>query len=333
MARFELNTDPMANDPSRWGHSLGNLAEIWLELLELAGVRSVVEVGAYAGDTTRILLDWAEHSGARVLAIDPDPQPSLEQLAQASPALTLIRATSLEALATLDPCDAVILDGDHNYYTVSEELRLIEQGAGAATLPLTICHDACWPHGRRDAYYSIEQVPEEYRQPTVEAGHLFPDDPGIHDSGLVFFHHRLATREGGPRNGVRTALEDFVGQRDELELAIVPAFFGLAVVWPRAAPWAADVAAALAPLRDNPVIARLERNRILNLARWEAEHARAEGQQHEHDWLQQHWQASSELLGHLLASRAFAVASWLSRLRRGGDGPISKNEIRRVLGR
>lgn len=330
MTRFELKSDPMANDPGRWGHSFGNLAEIWLELLDRARARSVVEVGAYAGDTTRILLDWAEQSGARVAAIDPEPQPSLEQLAHANPALQLIRATSHEALATLDPCDAVILDGDHNYYTVSEELRLIAERA-AGQLPLVICHDACWPHGRRDAYYSIEQIPEEYRQPTVELGHLFPDNPGIHDSGLVFYHHRLAVREGGPRNGVLTAIEDFVRPRDELELAIVPAFFGLAAIWPRSAPWAEEVAAALAPFQDNPVIARLERNRVLNLARWEADHARAEGEQHDREWLHQHWNESSELLGHLLASRAFTVAAWLSRLRRGGDAAVSKEQIRRVL--
>jgi len=331
VARFELKSDPMANDPGRWGHSLGNLAELWLDLLDRAGARSVVEVGAYAGDTTRVLLDWAEQSGARVVAIDPDPQPSLEQLAQSNASLRLIRATSLEALATLERCDAVILDGDHNYYTVSEELRLIAAGIGDAPLPLIICHDAGWPHGRRDAYYSIEQIPPEYRQPTVELGHLFPGDPGIRERGMAFYHHRVAIREGGPRNGVLTAIEDFVRSHDELELAIVPAFFGLAVIWPRTAPWAGEVSTTVAPLRDNPVIARLERNRVLNLARWEAEQVGRDGEQHDPEWLHRHWNASSELLRHLLASRAFTVATWLSRLRRGGAGAVSKEQIRRVL--
>jgi hypothetical protein len=313
----------MANDPGRWGHSLGNLAELWLGVLDAAGARSVVEVGAYAGDTTRILLDWAQHSGARIIAIDPDPQPSLEELAQANPALELIRARSLEALATLGRTDAVILDGDHNYYTVSEELRLI--GEGTADLPLVICHDAAWPHGRRDAYYAIEQIPEEYRQPTADGGRLFPGDPGIHDSGLAFYHHRLAVREGGPRNGVLTAIEDFVRSRPELQLASVPAFFGLAVVWPRDAAWAEGVAAAVAPFDDNPVIARLEANRVENLARAEVEGG------YDPASLQKRWNGSSALLEQLLASRAFTIAVWLSRLRRGGRPAFSKEEIRRVI--
>lgn len=326
--RFALKTDPMENDPGRWGHSLANLAELWLGVLDAARARSVVEVGAYAGDTTRILIDWAQRSGARIVAIDPSPQPSLEQLASSNPALELIRATSLEALATLEPTDAVILDGDHNYYTVSEELRLVEERSDE--LPLVICHDACWPHGRRDAYYSIDQIPEPYRQPTVEIGSLFPGDPGIHDGGLVFSHHRLAKHEGGARNGVRTAIEDFVRTREQLDSAIVPAFFGLAVIWSRAAPWAEEVATVLVPFAEDPVIARLEANRVLNLARWEAAHARAEGQ-HDREWLHAHWNASSELLGELLASRAFTVAVWLSRLRRGGTPAFSKKRIRRLI--
>jgi hypothetical protein len=329
--RFALKTDPMENDPGRWGHSLGNLAEIWLAALDAAGARSVVEVGAYAGDTTRILLDWAEAAGARVVAVDPDPQPSLDELARRRPALELIRATSLDALGTLGPCDAVILDGDHNYYTVTHELRLLEERG--EHLPLVICHDVCWPHGRRDAYYAIEQIPEEWRQPSVELGHLFPGDPGIHSAGLLFYHHRLAEREGGPANGVLTAVEDFLRARPGLRLAVVPAFFGLAVMWPAGAAYAADLAAVLEPYRDHPVLARLEANRVLNLARWEADRARAEGEHHDRQWLEEHWRAGSDLLGRLLASRTFTVAVWLSRLYRRGAPAVSKDEIRRVFER
>lgn len=330
VARFRLSSDPMANDPGRWGHSLGNLAEIWLAALDAAGARCVVEVGAYAGDTTRILLDWAEVAGARIVAIDPEPQARLEQLADANPALDLVRATSLEALPTLTAAEAVILDGDHNYYTVSQELRLIDEHSGE--LPLIICHDVCWPHGRRDAYYSVEQIPESCRQPSVDGGRLFPGEPGVRRSGLQFYHHRVAEREGGPGNGVLTAVEDFARAHTHLELAIVPAFFGLAVIWSRTAPWAAGVAAALAPYRDHPVIARLEANRVLNLARWESERARTQGA-HDPEWLNEHWNAGADLLGRLLASRTFTVATWLSRLYRRGTPAISREEIRRVLER
>ena len=54
-----------------------------------------------------------------------------------------------------------MIDGDHNYFTVSEELRLIGERAPGAELPLLLFHDVCWPHGRRDDYFDPEQIPAD----------------------------------------------------------------------------------------------------------------------------------------------------------------------------
>ena len=79
-----------------------------------AGARSVVEVGAYAGDLTALLMDWAASSGARVTAVDPSPQDSLVELAEANEGLELIRETSLDALKHIELPDAVVIDGDQD---------------------------------------------------------------------------------------------------------------------------------------------------------------------------------------------------------------------------
>ena len=139
--------------------SLAQSAEIMLPCLDAAGARSVVEVGAFAGDLTRVLVDWAAGAGARVGAVDPAPQPALVALAREHPELELIRETSLEALPRIPLPDAVVIDGDHNYYTVSEELRLIGERAPGADLPLLLFHDVCWPHARRDDYFDAERSP------------------------------------------------------------------------------------------------------------------------------------------------------------------------------
>jgi hypothetical protein len=291
-------------------------------------------VGAYAGDVTRILLDWAAESGARIVSIDPDPQPSLTKLADEHRGLQLIRAPSHDALPNVQAADAVIIDGDHNYYTVSEELRLIEERArvdgrpqpdhsSAAGLPLVICHDAAWPHGRRDVYYAPDRIPAEHRRPTADGGFLFPGDPGLHSGGLPY--RWPALEEGGERNGVLTAIEDFVGQRDELRLAVVPAFFGLAVIWPRGAAWAEAVASILDGWDGNRLIARLESNRVLHLASRELESARAA-------WCQERSNRKDAFLRKLLESRTFGVAVWLSRLRQGGEPAFTKSEVRELLG-
>jgi hypothetical protein len=328
MAGTSVPFDPFVGDPNRWGVSLANTAELILPCLDAAGARSVVEIGAFAGDLTRVLADWAALTGARVQAIDPAPREGLPALARERAELELIEATSLTALPHIPLPDAVIVDGDHNYYTVSEELRLIGARAPGADLPLLLFHDVCWPHGRRDDYFAPERIPAEFRRVLAgDAGGIVPGDPGLRPDGLPY--PRSAAREGGDRNGVLTAIEDFVAGREQLVLAVVPAFFGLGVVWHEGAPWAADVARILEPLDRNPVLARLEANRVHHLV--EA-HARLVAL-----WGARERQARQEaVLRRLLQSSAFAVAERLSRLRKragvaAGQPAVSKDEIRRAL--
>src|SRR5215207_3656918 len=153
-----VDSDPYENDPARWGHSLSNLAEILIGCLDARGAKSLVEIGAYAGDLTRVLLDWAAAAGATVVAIDPTPHERLIELSKEHSELELIQEPSHEGLMHIERPDAVIVDGDHNYYTVSEELRLIDERAAGAELPLLMLHDVGWPHGRRDAYWDLEAI-------------------------------------------------------------------------------------------------------------------------------------------------------------------------------
>jgi hypothetical protein len=122
-----------------------------------------------------------------------------------------------------------------------------------------------------------------------------------------------------------TAIEDFAGQRAELRLVVVPAFFGLAVIWPAEAPWADEVATMLEPWDANPLLARLEANRVLHLAGRELEATRAAWAGHQNN-------RKDAFLHKLLDSRTFALAVWLSRLRRRGDPAFTRDEVRELLG-
>lgn len=312
----------MATDPGRWGHSLANLAEIVFPCLDAASPRTLIEIGAYAGDITSLLIDWAEGSDTQIVSIDPDPQPRLSELAEQHPRLDLVRATSLEALPKLESADAVIVDGDHNYYTVHEELRLIAERAGDGPLPLILCHDVSWPHARRDSYYAPELIPDEHRQPTVDGGYVFPGEAGLKEGGLIY--RSPARTEGGPRNGVLTAVEDFLAGRDGLRFALVPAFFGLAVIWSPQAPYASALEEIVEPWDRNPVVERLEANRVLHLAEWQLEGGRAA-------WWQGRVVQKNAVLNELLQSRMFALAVAVSRVRKGGRSGLSLERIRRAL--
>jgi methyltransferase family protein len=317
-----MDTTLRGHDPGRWGHSLANLAEILIPILDAAQVRSIVEIGTYEGDLTRVLLDWAAGSDARVTAVEPDPPARLLRLVLERPELELVRELSHAALRQIELPDAVVIDGDHNYYTVTQELRLIDERSGG-NLPLLVLHDVGWPHARRDAYYEPDQIPQEDRQPMVQGAGLVPGEPGVVTGGLPY--RWAAEREGGPRNGVLTAVEDFVEARDGLRLAVVPAFFGLGVVWRGEAPWAAAVAEAVAPWDRNPVLARLEANRVLQLA---TQHVQAT----QLSWFRERLAAQQRLLRALRDSKAFASADRVSRLRARGRSLPWREQVRRVLG-
>jgi hypothetical protein len=312
-----VTLDPYSHDPARWGASLAQSAELLLGCLDAAGARSVVEVGAFAGDLTRVLVAWAAEREATVTAVDPAPQPDLEALQE----IELVRQTSLDALPTIPLADAVIIDGDHNYFTVREELRLIGERAPGAELPLLLFHDVCWPHGRRDDYHDANSIPSEFRHPVAGAkGGLFPGDAGLRPGGLPY--PRSADQEGGSRNGVLTAVEDFVAERERLRLVVVPVFFGFGAVWHLDAPWSDAMSALLDPWDRNAVLERLEENRVLHIAQ-EFVLAQRAGRQ-------------EAVLRRMLESKAFAVAEKLSKLRvRAGIAPaqsvISRDEIRRAL--
>ena len=327
MEQLSLKIEPYANDPGHWGASLVNVAEVMIPCLDVVSARSIVEVGAYAGDLTGLLLQWARGANAQVTAVDPFPQEELVQLSEENSELELVRETSLDALKHIPLADVIVIDGDHNYWTVSQELELISARAEGAELPLLMFHDVCWPHARRDDYYDPELIPEDYRQPFERGAGLFPGIEGVREGGLPY--RSPAAREGGPRNGVLTAVEDFVDAREGLQLAVVPAFYGLGVVWHANAPWASALAELLEPWDRNPMLERLESNRVAHLAtsmlqmsELAKERARIQRQR--------------MLLQRLLDSSAFSVAERLSRLRlRLGIGShqseISKDDVRRVL--
>jgi hypothetical protein len=316
-----------ASDPGQWGASLINNAEVMVACLDAAKADSVVEIGAYAGDLTRFLLNWARDSGAHICAIDPAPQDELRELSRARSDLDLIEATSHQALAEMPVADAYVIDGDHNYFTVLEELRLIVESAQGGEPPLLMLHDVGWPHARRDDYFAPGLIPADYMQPTIEGGGLFPGVSEPLPGGLPY--KWPASREGGPRNGVLTAVEDFLAEREELRLAIVPSFFGLGVVWHQRAPYAAALHELLAPLDRNAIVERLEANRTFHLA---AMHQ----QLMEVTAARERVARQEAILKRLLRSRAFALAERLSRLRvRAGVAPgspgVSHQEIRRAL--
>ena len=246
-------------------HSMIEFAAIVRPCIDLVDPDRIVEIGAEGAATTQWLAQWASDHGAVVHTVDPFPSDALKTLCDQWDVLDLVPEMSTDALARLEPAEVYLIDGDHNYFTVAEELRLIEERRQAAGAPpyVLFLHDVGWPCGRRDMYYAPAKLPEEAVHPYTFDDGVVLDDPGTVAGGFRSNgEFAIALEEGGDRNGVLTAVEDFMADHPELEYAQVPAVFGLGIVFAKEAPYAGDLRAAIASFVDNPLIARLEENRL-----------------------------------------------------------------------
>jgi Methyltransferase domain len=190
--------------------------------------KTVVEIGAEEGVHTIRLVQWAAENRAVLHCIDPKPRFDVAALERAYPKRFVMHcALSLEALPSIKAPDAVLIDGDHNWYTVSEELRLLNQSS--RRWPLVLLHDVGWPYGRRDMYYDPDTIPAEARQDYKRSG-MVKGRSKLSSNGANPTYAN-ASHEGGSRNGVLTAVEDFMDESERrLELFVVRGAGGLALL-------------------------------------------------------------------------------------------------------
>ena len=246
-------------------HSLADLRELWLPLLELAEVRSVTEIGAGTGAVTRLLVrSVGERGGGRVVTVDPTAPEPPPQDQREDVDLEIVRELSPGALEGRPGTDCYIVDGDHNHHVVSAELGAVERAGPDHALPLVLLNDVAWPCARRDQYYDPAVIPPDSRHPFTYDGGVRPGLAGVDRDGGFRGDgdFAVARTEGGPANGVLTAVEDFIATRPHLHLHVVTAVCGLGVLVDDRAPWAAAVTAAIAPFADNGFVERMEANRV-----------------------------------------------------------------------
>jgi hypothetical protein len=204
-------------------------------ILEATRPKSIVEIGSDEGLNTRNLLAFCESTDAVLHVVDPVPKYDVSEWQERyGRHFVFYRALSVDAIPSIGRFDVVLVDGDHNWYTVRNELRLIEERSAELTqpFPLVMLHDIDWPYGRRDLYYDPDTIPEAHRKPFSRKG-VKPGDKGVLEEGGLNRQYHKAVDEGGPSNGVLTAIEDFLNETEqELGWIRVPGFHGLGLLVP-----------------------------------------------------------------------------------------------------
>ncbi|MBO0767727.1 MAG: class I SAM-dependent methyltransferase [Solirubrobacterales bacterium] len=203
-------------------------------VVEALAPKRVIEVGVQYGDQTAKLLEQVDKTGGVVHAVDPLPEFDVaEWEAKWGATLVFHRALSLAVLSEVHGLDLALLDGDHNYYTVTNELRVIEETAAADGVapPVIVLHDVDFPYGRRDLYYDPENIPAEHRQPYLQLGIDFTTGD-LHPDGINN-HLTHAVDHDTPRNGVRTGIEDYLASSAvQWNQTWIPGFHGLGILTP-----------------------------------------------------------------------------------------------------
>ncbi|QWF83487.1 hypothetical protein HUW46_06928 [Amycolatopsis sp. CA-230715] len=238
--------------------SLSAFQEIFEILFAHRRIADVVEVGVESAASSSRYTDLG---ALLVHCVEPHPSAELRRAVDENPRLRLVETPSPAALATLPAADLYVLDGDHNHATVRGELGWI-----TATAPdsLVVVHHVLWPCARRDLYYQPSPLRPDERQPDST------DGPTVwHDeltptgfTGLGVF--TSAERAGGEHNGVLTAVEDTLRTLTDSSwrFVVVPAVFGLGVLYRHRSAADDRLARALAPYQNSRLLYAMENNRI-----------------------------------------------------------------------
>jgi hypothetical protein len=189
----------------------------------------VCEIGASLGEATDMLVSVPT---VRATVVDPCLDCDLRQKYANNPRVSIRKGTSLEQLFELDEAfDCILIDGDHNWYTVYQELRTISQRNLLRAGGVLFFHDVEWPWGRRDMYYQPETIPVQYLHTWQERGGVVRGKSELSNEVETLGYLKKATHEGGARNGVLTAVEDFWNEhRNEYRFFRVRAGSGLGVM-------------------------------------------------------------------------------------------------------
>lgn len=167
---------------------------------------------AYCGEDVNavdVFCRYAQSSASATHLIVTDPSDKIfDALRRSKVCPTLHQSSLIDAIGRISHADAVIFDAEPNWYGTMRQLLLIANGFGSRE-PIIIVIGMQWPYGRRDFYPHPESIPSAFIHASNELG-IIPGKSEAPQSGGFFAGKTHATEEGTAKNGVLTAVEDFV---------------------------------------------------------------------------------------------------------------------------
>jgi len=245
-------------------HSMSEFEELILKSLRHSNINVILEIGSGNGDLTESLIDFVVERNGSLTIIDTYPASwIIETQLKFVQNVSLFQEKSIVAIPKLERLGCVVIDGDHNYYTVLKELELIASFLPCGDFPLILIHDVYGPCARRDFYADVRSIPRNWlNSPCGIASALPVIELAFGKKGTFFSDgSALSSDSGGTQNGILTAIETFIERERVWDFYCVPCCFGLGVLCHHKAPYRDEIKTIFSPFHDNKMLKRLEYQR------------------------------------------------------------------------
>jgi len=195
----------------------------------------VLEIGSEKGVNTNLLASSLCASGVELFIIEPKPEFEPSSLNKKFGAnFKFIEKQSSDCLESCLPADLILLNGESNWFFIYTQLEIIGsfcEKQGIEFPVVSVCNTG-WPYARRDCYPDQSMVPEKSRQSSRTGGVVPGGKTPLPSVGFNMMAVHAET-EGGPRNGVLTAIEDFIdSSTTSLAKLQLEGFHGITLVYP-----------------------------------------------------------------------------------------------------
>ena len=143
--------------------------------------------------------------------------------------ITHFNEKSLDILPDLKSFDTIFIDDDPNWYTVYNEFELIKKNN--PNFPLVFVCNNKYPYKRRDAYTNPKDIPKKYiNECSTELPIIFEEN-GQTKNIMINDNLCHALYENTPKNGVLTAIEDFLNENPSLKLLEINPLEGIYLIY------------------------------------------------------------------------------------------------------
>lgn len=128
---------------------------------------------------------------------------------------------NLTELTKLNNYEAIFINDNPNWYSVYNELNIIKEHN--ENFPLVFICNNIFPFKRRDAYINPDNIPQKYRNNF--SNYLVYKDIHVNDG----FYHAL--NENTEKNGVLTAIEEFLNENESISVMNIKLENGITIIY------------------------------------------------------------------------------------------------------